>query len=323
MRRGALTAVVVMLAAGGCTGHDGGTSGTVPARNDCSAMRASVRTDATGGYSMTVPEGGPLPADFRPVSILRCDVTTTDIPGDGNWLVLTENRSTGSVNAFIAALRDAYEKPRGTYGVSSACAAIGPQSVVLVDATGKAFLALVPGNGPCGEPDPVAEAAMRVVPMRVVATDRIKRLSTAAQQATSCSTQWKDEAPLFASEPAPETTSPQGTMPGFKGSTKLKVCYYKVDPGSSNLPVGTVLSSTEIQGDPAGVILDGLAASPSAQKGQCTSTGTSFAVLFPEDIQTGGFVEVELDGCKRATPSSGLLRQPPQRVVDALLAAEK
>jgi hypothetical protein len=103
----------------------------------------------------------PLPADFRPVSAVRCTfgliVNRSAAPPSGGVAWSVAQRSTGPFDDLVRALR---LPPPEQDGVR-ACPAIFvlPVLVVLIDASGRAIVPALPGTG-CGTPLPEIESAL-------------------------------------------------------------------------------------------------------------------------------------------------------------------
>ncbi len=99
-----------------------------------------------------IPDAGPIPSDFAPVSVVLCtgDEVLTD--ATGTWAAVTSHRLEGEVAALLGALEtdaDASPAPTGAPG----CTTTSDGAVVLwlVDALGRAVRVEVPVDE-CGAP---------------------------------------------------------------------------------------------------------------------------------------------------------------------------
>lgn len=339
MRRAVLAgAVAVTLLAGGCAStraNPGDTAkgvhtvpsptgppGSVLVANDCSDFAATARTAGFG--AMTQAPGGGLPAGVHPVSLLKCSLDAQNVPNQGQWLVVTTIRSTGSVDAFVSALRAAYVKPpqptpKGTWGCADD-AYVQPW-IALIDAAGKAYRIQIPMWGVCPAPDPDVMKALAAVKTTTVATDQIRQTMSPGAQASGCVQQFAEMA-FVDSQPGGSGASrpffPSSTPP----ATGLRVCYYKITGAyDKQKPAGDYEAAATITGSQAQAIYTGLMNAPVASGKPCDAPAMEYAVLF--DAKTGGnWSVVELGGCGLASPDSGADRQAPAAVVQALIAAK-
>jgi hypothetical protein len=293
------------------------------AKNDCTDVVAAAKSSAA--FPASSPQGGVLPADAHPASLLQCKFDTRAIPDQGQWTVVDTVRSTGSIDAFVSALRAAYVKPpqappAGDY----ACPAIGyiTQPVTIVDADGTAYSVGIPFWGVCPAPDPDVTKALAAVPTTVVSTDLIRQVVSRGAQASGCAQQFAEMAFVTA------------TQPGLSGSQRpffsaadpekaIAACFYTLDPNPDpGKPAGNFHSFATITGSQGAVIYDGLTNAPVVASASCKDPATEYAVVSP-GRSVGEWSVVELTGCKLAASDGGGLRQPSQAVLDALLAARK
>jgi hypothetical protein len=333
----AATTLTATLLAGGCASRTSpGYTGTAPGRsplngapsapmlvaNDCADFAATART---AGFGATQSPGGVLPADVHPVSLLKCSLDNQDVPGQGQWLVVTTIRSTGSVDGFVSALRAAYVKaPQPTPKGNFACADVAYVQpwVALVDAAGKAYRVEIPIWGVCPAPDPDVMKALGAVATKTVATERIQQTMSPGAQASGCVQQFAEMAFVDsqsgtsgASRPFfPSTSVPAGG---------LRVCYYKITGTyDKQKPAGDFEAAATITGSQAAAVYEGLMNAPVATAKTCDAPATEYAVIF-DNASGGAWSVVELGGCKLASPDSGADRQAPAAVVQTLLAAKK
>lgn len=335
MRRMVLASVVsATLLAGGCAsktagagsgGSHGGVttqpSPPVRAKNDCSDFAASFKSGRGAGAT---PAAGGLPAGAHPVSLLKCVQDNEEVPGQGRWQVVDTVRSTGPVDGFVSALRASYTKPaqpapKGPFG----CPAVGYglQWIVLVDADGTAYQIQIPFWGVCPAPDPDVLKALAAVPTTVASTERIQQTTSAGAQSSGCVQQFAELAFVNAQANGPvAATRPFFTTPN--SDKAFRACFYHLANDADKLkPAGDYVSAATLTGSRGATIYDGLMSAPVAAANSCTAPATEYAVL--SDTAGGGdWSVVELDGCKLAGPDSGVDRQAPATVIQALLAAK-
>ncbi|WP_344662762.1 hypothetical protein [Catenulispora subtropica] len=327
--------VTVTLMVGGCASKGGasadgagpgapitGLPAPVPTKNDCADFTASIKAGGAGGASQAAP--GALPADAHPVSLLECVMSMRDVPGQGQWRVVDTVRSTGSVDAFVNALRAAYAKPpQPTPKKSVACPAIGYAEpwIAAVDAGGQAYRIAIPMWGVCPAPDPGVVKALADLKTTVVSTERINQTESPGAQAGGCAQQFAEMAYVNAQY--------SGSGPdrlfflAGKPANGLRVCYYKlVGDYDKGKPAGDFEAAATLTGDQSTVVYDGLTKAPVATGKACGAPASEYAVISFAGDGTGWSV-VELDGCKLAAPGSGPNREAPAAVVEALLAAKK
>lgn len=337
MRRTVLAGIALAtLLAGGCASKTSAASGAgpaadptpstpsapVPAQNDCSSLAASLKA---GDFGATGVGGGSLPADAHPVSLLRCEQDNQDVPGQGQWLVVKTERSAGSVDGFVSALRTSYAKPPAAKPKGDfSCAAIGYVQpwLVLVDADGKAYRVAIPSSGVCEEPDPDVTKALAAVPTTTVSTERIQQTMSPGAQSSGCAQQFAEMA--FVNTQYPAATGKGGPFfTGLKSGQAIRACYYKL--GSTygkDKPAGDYDGVATLSGSQAAAVYDGLTSAPVAAVKTCAAPAAEYAVLSAAD-GGGDWSVVELGGCGLAGQGSGPDRTAPAVVVQTLLAARK
>jgi hypothetical protein len=295
------------------------------AKNDCTDVIAASKSSPGLGPPQGL-QGGILPPDAHPVSLLQCKYEFRTIPGKGQWAVIDTVRSTGSIDAFVSALRAAYVKPPEAppTGDQWACPAVGyvATPVTLVDADGTAYSVGIPFWGACPAPDPDVTKALAAVPTTVVSTELIRQVESPGAQASGCAQQFAEMA--FVTEthlPSSGSQRPFFSTPDPDKS--ITACYYTLDnnpdPGK---PAGNFQSFATITGSQGALIYDGLMNAPVVTSTPCKDPAAEYAVVSPGGSR-GEWSVVELSGCKLAASDTGSLRQPPQAVLDALLAARK
>jgi hypothetical protein len=296
----------------------------VLAKNDCTDVVAASKSSPAFPPSS---EGGILPADAHPVSLLRCEPETRAIPDQGQWTVIDTVRSTGSIDAFVSALRAAYVKPpeappTGDHLGGCALVLYVAQPVTLVDADGTAYSVGIPFWGVCPAPDPDVTKALAAVPTTVVSTDLIRQVESPGAQASGCAQQFAEMAFVIATQP-----SLSGSQRPFFSAPDpdkaITACFYTLDNNADRVkPAGNFQSFATITGSQGAVIYDGLMNAPVVTSTSCKDPAAEYAVVSPGGSR-GQWSIVELTGCKLAASDTGSLRQPAQAVLDALLAARK
>ncbi|WP_194908606.1 hypothetical protein [Catenulispora rubra] len=301
------------------------TFAPVTTKNDCTDYVAQIKS----GYTGPAPKIGPLPASAHPVSLLECVQDFQDVAGQGQFSVVNTVRSTGSVDAFVSALRAAYVRPPEPtpQGGSYSCAAIGytPQWLALIDADGTVYRVEIPFWGVCSAPDrnvtTVLATVLAAVPTKVTSTERIRQTVSPGAKASGCEQQFAEMAFVGA-----QLSGSAANRPFFAGQNAgkpFRVCYYKLtDTTDKTKPAGDFETATIITGTPATTIYDGLTNAPTATNAKnCTSPATEYAVLFTNS-GAGDWSVVELNGCKLAGADSGPDREVPAPVMQVLVAAK-
>jgi hypothetical protein len=339
MRRTVLAGIGVVvsaLIAGGCASKpvasDAGpgravtTSSTQSAplktKNDCTEFASQIKTSYTG----TSTNIGRLPATAHPVSLLECVQDFQNIPGQGQWVVVNTVRSTGSVDAFVSALRSAYVRPAEPTpkGGNVSCPAIGytQQWLALIDADGTAYRIAIPFWGVCSAPDRNVTSALAAVKTTVASTERIQQTTSPGAQANGCEQQFAEMA--FVGAQLNGSVPARPFFAGPNSAKSFRACYYKLADNADKLkPAGNFESAATITGTQAAAVYDGLTNAPTATNAKnCTTPATEYAVLF-DNGGAGDWSVVELDGCKLAAPDFGPDRQVPAPVMQALVAAKR
>ena len=298
-------------------------SAPVKAKNDCTEFTTQVESPT---YTGSRPTGGRLPDSAHPVSLLQCVQTYQDVPGQGQWEVVNTVRSTGSVDAFVSALRAAYVRPPEPtpQGEKYSCAAVGdvPPWLVLIDADGTAYQISIPFWGVCRAPDRNVTAALQAVPTTIAATERIKQMTSPGAQAGKCDQQFAEMA--FVGAQASGSAASRPFFSGPNPDKSFRACYYKLGADADKQkPAGDFETSAMITGTQGAAVYDGLmnAALATGTK-TCTAPANEYVVLFGNG-GTGDWSVVELDGCMLAAPDGGPDRQIPEPVWEALVAAKK
>jgi hypothetical protein len=335
MRRTVLAGVVAAtLVAGGCaskvagpeagsgrTGLITGSSASAETTNDCADFAASTKSGSSGS---TQSAAGRLPADVHPVSLLECVMAVRDVPGQGQWQVVDTVRSTGSVDAFVSALRAAYVKPpQPSPKAPAVCPAIGYAEpwIALIDFAGKAYRIQIPFWGVCPAPDPDAMKALAAVPTTTASTERIRQTTSPGAQSSGCAQQFAEMAFVNAQLSGSGTTKP--FFSGSNPAKTLRACYYHLaDSHDKVKPAGDFESAAKLTGSQGAAVYDALMNAPVAATKTCDAPATEYAVL-SDETGGGSWSVVELDGCRLAAPDFGPDREAPASVVQALLAARK
>jgi hypothetical protein len=294
----------------------------VLAKNDCTDVVAASKFSA--GLGSQGLQGGILPADAHPVSVLQCKSDTRAIPDQGQWTVIDTVRSTGPIDAFVSALRAAYVRPPEAppAGRNWACSdvLISAPPVTLVDADGTAYSVGIPFWGVCPAPDPDVTKALAAVPTTVVSTDLIRQVESPGAQASGCAQQFAEMAFVVAAQPG-LSGSQRPFFAAPDPDKSITACFYTLDNNADRVkPAGNFQSFATITGSQGAVIYDGLMNAPVVTSASCKDPAIEYAVVSPGG-SVGQWSVVELTGCKLAASDTGSLRQPAQAVLDALLAA--
>jgi hypothetical protein len=233
-------------------------------------------------------EPASIPDDFTTAWVLRCRTEVRDLPDKGNSVVLITERADGSASELVAELRKPSD-PR----TSNPCTlemVVAPQ-VLLVDASGKAILPIVPTDS-CGKPRREALAALTGMTFRVLSETPLNQIQVPQAAATACRNPSKD---LIAVE---TQAQPGPAKQVFSVVTKdVTICVYQSDGAAGKLISGRTI------GD--GALVESLdKAGPAAA---CAAAHTRFATVSPADGSNG--VMVELDGCHRMLRADHTLGQ--------------
>jgi hypothetical protein len=224
------------------------------------------------------------------------------VPGDGQWMIRTDERADSGLDALAAALRLPSEVlPSGT-----GCLDIGHISPVITvtDTKGRQFNPDIPGQA-CGSVLPAAAAAIRAVPWKTVGTTAVRQSQSQIATESGCPDQYK---PVIAMQAA-ESSGPPRAEPVPATAPHLRICRYDLDPDpSAAIPIGVngsagparsgrLAAASTVDGPVAQAFLTAVAAAPPARA--CTQPEAPFATVDPGD-GTGPHVTVELGGCYRA-----------------------
>jgi hypothetical protein len=133
------------------------------------------------------PAGTPsatLPVSFVPVSVERCVTGSEAVPGKGQWVTATLQRSDTGLTPLVNALR----RPMGSRSPGTMCPALAvlPPEIVLTDATGQRLIPRVPVTG-CGLVQSqvfVALASLHWTVVSVRLIEKIPAASSTSAQAT-------------------------------------------------------------------------------------------------------------------------------------------
>lgn len=269
------------LVAVGCSGSPAnpGSHGPVRAIDAAAAGAiASVSCRAT-----TVKATKPLPADFRPVAVVRCYQKARGINGRGLWRFEVKQRADHGLGKFIAALR----RPSVATPDDAVCPLILylEPSFVLIDRSGRTIRPSLPVME-CGRPFRAAITALRHLPWVTVSVRRTVQIATRAEIVAGCDPQWGD---LFKMG----NLQPSAGGPAFSPRPpRLRICIYQ-DPSHNFLRGGFISQAAESK-----LLADiqGGLTSP-----RCRRPHTVYAVLlavWPES-RGGQIAEAELNGCGR------------------------
>src|SRR5262249_17528271 len=176
----------VALVTIGCSGiqvHRGSHGPGLAIYASTASAVASVSCRAT-----TAPATGQLPADFRPVAVVRCYEKARGINGHGLWRFDVKQRADHGLGKFIAALR----RPSVATPADAVCPAVGylEPSFVLVDRSGRVMRPAIPVME-CGQPFPAAITDLQHLPWVTISVLRTVQIATRAELVAGCDSQWK------------------------------------------------------------------------------------------------------------------------------------
>lgn len=277
----------VALVTVGCSVSQAHPASHVPVRaigaNTASAVEG-VSCRAT-----TAPATGSLPADFRPVAVVRCYQIVRGITGRGRWRFNVKQRADHGLGKFVAALR----RPSVRTPAGVACLAIGylEPSFVLIDRSGRVIRPALPVME-CGQPSRAAITALDHLPWVTVSVRRTVQIATPTELAAGCDSQWKDVLKLE-SQRRSLPLDPSAGGPAFSPRpAQLRICIYE-DRSFSFLRGGLISQAAEskLLGD----IQGGLTST------RCGRSHTAYAVLLAVSPGSpfGQIAEAELGGCDR------------------------
>ena len=301
-----LAAAVVVLAAGCGTG--GTPDGGAPSpRTPAGAAAASD----VAGCSERPPDhtwetDGTLPADFEPVEVRQCAPLQSRVfPGEGEWIVVEERRSTGpGLDELAAALSD--PTPVVVEGGGCRLNLDSSPAAVLVDEDGRAFRPEFPRDG-CNHLTTRVRAAYDELSFEPVAYWRVQPVRSAFAGVTGCEDGWKDIIAIDVADGVErKDRSPAVRTPGI-----TRVCVYETNPAD---PIaGVLLTGRALAAGESDALRSRLDGHPPVTP--CERPHTRFAVVRTATDE----VYVELDGCRRLMSGAGW-SQPSQDVVDAVSA---
>ena len=256
-----------------------------------------------------LPAAAAFPGDASPTAALQCLGTTEQVPGDGEWSVVLQQRATAGLVSLVAALRLPSQPP-----TDGACPAILREPTqVQLEVAGKPMLVNTPKD-PCRQTRPEVIKAYAALSWVTVKRTPMTRIRPEAAVTAGC-TQWKD---MLAIEAHTAKTAGPGAM--FTADGPVRVCRYRsdypqdwVDDGQ-HVATGNPESGKELSAASAADVVNRLsAAGPAAA---CSKRHSRFAVLTKGD--NGPTVYVELDGCLRILAPDNTLRQGDARLVSLL-----
>jgi hypothetical protein len=262
-----------------------GSRGPGPAfKADAASAVESVSCRAT-----TAPATAALPADFRPVTVVRCDQTARGINGRGLWLFEVKQRANHGLGTFIAALR----RPTMVTPADVMCPAVGylDPSFVLIDQHGRVIRPALPVME-CGQAFPATITALDHLNWVTVSVRRTVQLATRAELVAGCDLLWKDVIKAD-SQRGSTLLEPSAGGPAFSPRpARLRICIYQ-DPSRRFLRGGFVSQAAEsrllveIQGGRTST--------------RCGRRHTVYAVLLAVSppARGGQVAEAELGGCGR------------------------
>ena len=221
------------LVTAGCSVGQAHPGSHVPIR----AIGANTASAVTGVscQATTARATGPLPADFRPVAVVRCYQIARGITGHGLWTFDVKQRADHGLGKFIAALR----RPSVKTPANAMCPAIGylDPSFVLTDRRGRVIRPALP-VAECGQPLPAAITALRHLPSVTVAVRRTVQIATRAELVAGCDSQWKDVMKMG-------NLDPSAGGPAFSPRPpRLRICIYQ-DPSHNFLRGGFISQAAE------------------------------------------------------------------------------
>jgi hypothetical protein len=225
----------------------------------------------------------PLPADFRPVAVVRCYQKARGVTGHGLWRFDVKQRADRGLGKFIAALR----RPSVVTPSNALCLTVGylDPSFVLIDRAGRVIRPTLPVME-CGKPFPAATTALEHLPWVTVSVRRTVQIATRAELASGCSPQWGD---LFKMG----NLDPSAGGPAFSTRPpRLRICIYQ-DPSHDFVRGGFISQAAETK--LLAEIQGGLTST------RCARPHTVYAVLLAVSPESRGgqIAEAELNGCGR------------------------
>jgi hypothetical protein len=293
-RLSAVVLVVVVAGLAGCAGRSGGDNNTPsdpPTGHDrwtsCAAVASAGQGGRPGADATALAR---LSEEFRPASVVVCDVHPQPTGRGGEDLVEVEGRAQ-EIAVLLTALR-LPDQPR-TRGACTAELPVVPW-FALLDTDGRWVRPGVPVDA-CGKIRVEVRDAVRALALSTVATRKLGEITSDQAAAAGCSQTWAD---MMSVELRlnPNARPGPGAIP-WVGAAVLRLCVYRVplreqgsDKPAGDFEYGGVLDRQRR----AAVEKSLLAAGPART---CSTPASRFALLLADD--RGGPVYVELDGCQR------------------------
>jgi hypothetical protein len=245
----------------------------VSVEQDCAANGVFGRPSPTLLAWATQVRPVHLPADAVLVLATRCLYEVHDVPGDGSWAFLIEQRADSGLDALAAALRLPDWDPR-TCTILPAY----PMHIITVTDTRGRVLHVVLPTDPCRLRKAVD--VVNAMSWQTTGTVKVQQTRSQLEVSTGCLGSYKPFVDLRGGEPF--TTDPT--------ATSLTVCVYTPDP---IVHIGKFTKASTVEGSAAAAILSAIAAAP-AVTDTCTDEAPFATINEP-----GGLV-IELGGCYRA-----------------------
>ena len=301
----AAAAAVVALALTGCAPvRVVGSGGAAVDSRDLGESSVSC----TEPNSMTHDPGEPVPAGFVPVAATRCVLRIAAVAGDGEWMMLEEQRAEGDLSELVAQLRT----PTKTLAPddNTICLGIGypPYVITLVDGTGRSIVPAIPRT-PCLAPMASVIVAIQALPWQLVRTSNLRQVRTQLEISSGCAGDFKPVLDLAAADSGGRAA----TGPVFpQRPPMLQVCHYQPGTeqfelaGGKQFGVGTLTGATTLRDADLTRTLEALNGAPPITSA-CAQPQAPFAVLSPPG--GGLWVAVELGGCHRMVDDDNRLRQ--------------
>jgi hypothetical protein len=269
------------LVAVGCSGSPANPGVQAPVSASYAKPAAAVASVSCRATTANATK--PLPADFRPVAVVRCYQKARGINGRGLWRFEVKQRADHGLGKFIAALR----RPSVATPADAVCPTILylEPSFVLIDRSGRAIRPALPVME-CGQPFPAAITALQHLHWATVSVRRTVQIATRAEVVAGCDPQWGD---LFKMG----NLQPSAGGPAFSPRPpRLRICIYH-DPSRRFVRGGFISQTAESK--LLGEIQGGLTST------RCGRPHTVYAVLLAVSPESRGgqIAEAELNGCGR------------------------
>lgn len=302
---GVLTCALLAACDGGDVSYRPPVAATFD-RADCQAPDIERRLTALvdDGIDTGPPAQGVgyPPADFVPVSVVRCERGENS----SGALTIDSVRLEGDIGAAWDAFRE--ESERFPEGAMASCIRQTPSVAVwFVDDEERAVRPAWPSTG-CGPKDgPIAALAKlrevdRQQHVTALRADDPGVCDTKFGKAFSTTTD-ADVRPDSEEERRARISEKSALAFPIDGIGRLQVCRYRETGGES-----TQESRSRLTVQQSADVVLGVVAAPAASACSLVATRTATIALLRPDGSGGDRIDVELDGCTRAT-ASGLLRQ--------------